>query len=120
MRSLSTQLTLAAIAASVTARKITKSETKSITVEEDAGSSNIYYVGCEPGNEFTDCSIGISGVTNTGCMEGDATCSNAADLGGVAGESTAPLRNDRSNLEVLMPGVCESIIAQGASATWQE
>ena len=126
MRSLSTQLTLAAIAASVTARKITKSETKSVTVEEDAGSSNVYYVGCQPGNEFTDCSLEIAGVTNTGCMEGDATCSNAADLGGVAGEPTisttpsTPLRNDRGNLELLTPGVCESIIALGASANWQD
>ena len=125
MRSLSTQLTLAAIAASVTARKITKSETKSVTVEEDAGSSNVYYVGCQPGNEFTDCSLEIAGVTNTGCMEGDTTCLNAADLGS-AGEPTAsttpstPLRNDRGNLELLTPGVCESIIALGASANWQD
>ena len=120
MRSLSTQLTLAAIAASVTARKITKSETRSVTVEEDAGSSNVYYVGCQPGNEFTDCSLEIAGVTNTGCMEGDATCSNGVDLGGGANEPTRPLIDDRSNLINLTPGVCESILAVPTSSTWRE
>ena len=135
MRSLYTQLTLAAIAASVTARTITKSVTKSITVEEDTGSSNIYYVGCEPGNAIADCT---NGITDTGCMEDDTTCSNGTDSGdgttpsdnsstppstgtgatppstgpGVNEPTTPQLNNDRSNLMNLTPGVCESIISE--------
>ena len=125
MRSLNTQLTLATIAASVTARIITKSETKSVSIEEDAGSSNIYYVGCELDNAISDCTMGI---TDTGCMEGDATCSNGVDLGGGAGvdlggganEPTRPLIDDRSNLINLTPGICESILAVPTSSTWRE
>ena len=88
MRSLYTQLTLAAIANSVTARKITKSETRSLTVEEDASSSIIYYVGCEPENEITGC---MTGITDTVCMEGDSTCSDGADLGETPTPSDDPL-----------------------------
>ena len=60
MRTLYTLLTLVAIAASVTARTITKSVTRSISVEEDTGSSNIYYVGCESENGIADCATGIT------------------------------------------------------------
>ena len=109
MRSYYTQLVLAAIAASITARKITRSETREISVEDDQSIPGIVYVGCDTGVGMTDCTTGGSDTTIQCDPATDASCLASP----TEQEDPIPnLANDRSKLEGLEPGVCESMIVE--------